>query len=100
MAQSKHDQVANRIAKKEGVQYNRGHGADVQGAKRAIEVETRVSLGDAARQLAGHQKPVYVVPTEQSAVPAAVKQYKNTTIGVMTPSGKIVKPSTRGRKRN
>ena len=70
MAESKHDKVAGKIAKKEGTEYNRGH-----------------------------QKPVYVVPTEKKAIPDAVKRYKKTTIGVMAPSGKVVKRSTRGRKK-
>lgn len=99
MAKSKHDQVAAKLARKEGTEYNRGSGADVKGSKRVIEVETPSSLGEAGRQLAGHRKPVYVAPTQQKAVPAAVKRYKGTTIGVMSPSGKVVKPSTRGRKR-
>lgn len=38
MGQSKHDQIANRIAKKEGTTYNEGQGPDVQNSKRVIEV--------------------------------------------------------------
>jgi len=99
MSSSKHDKIAQQIAKKEGTEYNKGAGADVQGKRRAIEIETPDTLCDAARQLSGYQKPVYVAPTDQKAVKAAVKRYKNTTIGVMSPSGKVVKRSTRGRKR-
>ena len=98
MDSSKHDKVAQKIAKKEGTEYNKGAGADVQGRRRAIEIETPHTLGDAARQLQGYQKPVYVAPTDPKAVQAAVKHYKNTTIGVMSPTGEIVKRSTRGRK--
>lgn len=97
MALSKHDKVAQRIARREKTQYNEGPGADIQTPRRAIEVETPLTIGDAARQLQGYKKPVYVVPTNAKAVPQAVKHYQNTTIGVMKPSGKIVKPSTRGR---
>ena len=97
MAQSKHDKVASQIAKKEGASYNKGQGADIQSNRRAIEVETPNTVGDAARQLKGYKKPVYVAPTDSKAIPKAVKHYKNTTIGVMTPSGKIVKRSTRGK---
>lgn len=99
MSESKHDKVAKQIAKQEGTPYNQGPGADIQGLRRAIEVESPGTIGDASRQLQGYQKPVYVVPTDAKAVPKAVKRYKNTTIGVMRPSGKVVKPSTRGRKR-
>lgn len=99
MSQSKHDKIANKIARQEGTNYNKGQGADIQSHRRAIEVETPQTIGDAARQLQGYQKPVYVVPTEQKSVQNAVKHYKKTTIGVMTPNGKIVKPSTRGHKK-
>ena len=96
---SKHDRIAQQIAKKEGVEYNKGAGADIQGKRRAIEIETPNTLGHAARQLSGYQKPVYVAPTDSKALKKAVQLYKNTTIGVMSPSGKVVKRSTRGRKR-
>jgi len=99
MAESKHDQVAQQIAKREKTEYNQGPGADIQTPRRAIEVETPKTIGDAARQLQGYKKPVYVVPTDTKAVPDAVKLYRKTTIGVMSPSGKIVKPSSRGRTR-
>jgi len=95
MSQSKHDKVANRIAKQEGTSYNKGPGADIQSNRRAIEVEKPNTIGDAGRQLKGYKKPVYVTVTDPKAIPKAVKHYKNTTIGVMTPSGKIVKRSTR-----
>ncbi len=95
MAKSKHDKVAQQVARREKTEYNKGPGADIQSSRRAIEVETPNTIGDAGRQLRGYKKPVYVIPTEQKAVPDAVEHYKNTTIGVMTPSGKIVKPSTR-----
>jgi hypothetical protein len=99
MSTSKHDKIAQRIAKREGTEYNKGPGADVQSRRRAIEIETPQTLGDAARQLQGYQKPVYVVPTDRKAVPAAVEHYKGTTIGVMSPGGAVVKRSTRGRNR-
>jgi len=99
MAQSKHDKVAGNLAKREGAKYNKGPGADIKGPRRAIEVESPKTIGDGARQLQGYQKPVYVAPTDPKAIPKAVKRYKKTTIGVMAPSGKVVKRSTRGRKK-
>ena len=99
MGQSKHDQVAGQIARKEGVEYNRGQGADVQSPRRAIEVETAGTVNDASRQLQGYQKPVYVAGANDKAVKVALQRYENTSIGVMRPSGKIVKPSSRGRKK-
>jgi hypothetical protein len=98
MADTKHDKVAKQFAKREGTEYNKGPGADIQSPRRAIEIETPDTLGDAGRQLRGYKKPVYVVPTETKAVPDAVKRYKGTQIGVMNPQGKILKRSTRKRK--
>lgn len=99
MAKSKHDKVAGRIAKKQGVKYNKGPGADIQGSRRVIEVESPNTIGDAGRQLQGHQKPAYVAVTDSNLIPKAIKHYANTTIGVMGPSGKIFKRSTRGQKK-
>lgn len=98
MAQSKHDKVAERIARKQNTEYNRGPGADIQASGRVIEVETPNTIGDAGRQLQGHQKPAYVAVTESKAIKEAVELYKNTTVGVMGPSGKIVRRSTRRSK--
>ena len=69
MANSKHDQVANKIAKQEGTEYNKGQGADVQSKRRAIEIETPQTIGDAARQLQGLNKGYGVVtlPDQQKA---------------------------------
>ena len=99
MAQSKHDKVAGKIAKQEGTEYNRGQGPDVKNPQRAIEVETTRTVGDAARQLAGYQQPVYVAGTDAEATKKALQHYKNTTIGVMNSQGQILKRSTRGRKK-
>lgn len=97
MTQNKHDQVANKIAKREGTEYNKGPGADIQGSRRIIEIETPGTITDASQQLKGYRKPVYIVPTDYKAVPKALEHYKGTTIGVMTPTGRIVKRSTRAR---
>jgi hypothetical protein len=99
MGQSKHDQVALRLARQNGATYNRGPGADVQSGRRVIEVESANTVGDASRQLRGYQRAVYVAGTDNNAVKAALDHYKNTTVGVMRPSGEIVKPSTRGHRR-
>lgn len=94
---SQHDKVAKRIAKKVGGDYNPGKGADVVTRKVAVEVETEDTIGDAKRQLQGHRKPSYVAVTTKRAVRKAVEQYKDTTIGVMGPDGKIIKRSSRKR---
>ena len=99
MAKSKHDKVAERIARKQGVKYNRGPGVDIRNSRRVIEVESPNTISDAGKQLQGHKKPAYVAVTDSKAIPKAIKRYAGTTVGVMGPSGKIVKRSTRGRKK-
>ena len=93
---SRHDRVARRIAQQHDAEYNQGAGADIQAEGCAIEVETMETVGDAARQLSGYRKPVFVAGTSQKAVDMAVEHYEGTSIGVMDGEGNIVKESTRG----
>ncbi len=95
---TKHNEVAKRIADKKGVTYNTGQGPDVQTSSQAIEVETESTIADAGRQLAGFRKPVYVAGASEKATKKALEHYKNSTIGVMDPNGRIIKRSTRKRK--
>ena len=94
---SQHDKIATRLARKEGVPYNRGQGPDVNGNRRAIEIETTKTARDGFRQLQGFRKPVYIAGTDAKATEAALKAARGTTVGVMNPQGKVVKPSTRRR---
>jgi len=91
MGQSKHDQIANRIAKKEGTTYNEGPGPDVQSSSRVIEVATHESdLKDSMRQLQGFDKPCYFATTSE-LLQKAQEITKGTKVGVMGPAGRIVK---------
>jgi hypothetical protein len=92
-----HDTTAQRIASAKGADYNRGQGPDIQTARQVIEVETTKTIKDAGRQLQGHRGPVYVAGADEKATTAALEHYEDTTIGVMDPSGKIVKSSSRKR---
>ena len=94
---SQHDKTAMRLARKEGVPYNRGKGADVKGSRRAIEVETARTARDGLRQLQGFRKPVYIAGVDAKATKAALKATRGTTVGVISSQGKVVKPSTRRR---
>jgi hypothetical protein len=94
---SQHDKTAMRLARKEGVPYNRGKGADVKGSRRAIEVETARTARDGLRQLQGFRKPVYIAGADAKATAAALKATQGTTVGVINSQGKVVKPSTRRR---
>lgn len=91
MGQSKHDQIANRIAKKEGTTYNEGQGPDVQSPKRVIEVATHEGdLKDSMRQLQGFDKPRYLATTSD-LLKKAQELTKGTKVGVMGPTGRIAK---------
>lgn len=96
---SKHDQTAGRLARREGVDYNQGQGADIIGSRRVIEVETVATAGDGLRQLQGYRRPVYIAGADADATEAALKAAEGTTVGVMNSQGKIVKSSTRRRRR-
>ena len=97
MAKSKHDRTAERLAAKERTEYNRGQGADVQGRRRAIEVETAATVRDGLRQLRGYRKPVYIAGSDAAATKAALEVTRGTTVGVMNDQGKVVKRSSRKR---
>ena len=96
---SKHDETARRLARKEGVDYNRGQGADIVSSRRVIEVETAATARDGLRQLRGYRKPVYISGADVAATEAALEATEGTTVGVMDSKGKIVKRSTRRRSR-
>ncbi len=94
---TKHDETAKFIAAQKGVSYNQGPGPDIRTPRQIIEVETADTITNAAQQLRGYRGPVYVVGVDAKATEAALEHYKETTIGVMDASGKILKPSTRKR---
>ena len=96
---SKHDETARRLARVEGVDYNRGQGPDIISSRRVIEVETAATASEGLRQLRGYRKPVYICGADAAATEAALEATEGTTVGVMDSKGKIVKPSTRRRSR-
>lgn len=97
MGQSKHDQIANRIAKKERTTYNEGPGPDVQSARRVIEVATHEGdLKDSMRQLQGFDKPRYLATTSD-LLKKAREIAKGTKVGVMGPTGRIAKRAGGGK---
>lgn len=91
----KHDQVAKRIAKRLGAEYNAGQGADVQANRAVVEVETKNTVRDALRQLQGHRKAEYVAGADAEATKRAIKRTEGTSVGVMDQHGNVVKRSTR-----
>lgn len=95
---SKHDIVANRIAKKEGVEYNKGKGPDINTKERAMEVESEGTIKDGFRQLQGFKKSVYIVGSTPKVTQKALELTKGKTVGVMNEQGKVIKRSTRKRR--
>lgn len=95
MPSSKHDQIAETIARKLRAPYNPAKGADVVSPERAVEVEIDgAGLGRGIEQLQGYQQLRYLgVPNR--LVPTAVKRTRRTKIGVMNARGNIVKRAQR-----
>lgn len=95
MAKSKHDQMAERIAKKFGADYTPTIGIDVVTPDRAIEIETkRGSLDQGIRQVEHAAKARYIA-VPRSLKEKAMERTKGTGIGVMTETGGIVKKASR-----
>lgn len=98
MAESRAHLIAsNRIAKKYGVEYNKGKGVDVRSKRATVEVETAGTVAEAPTQLKGHKGPVYIAGANQETIDKALEVTKGTTIGVMDSHGKVIKSSTRKR---
>ena len=95
---TKHDDTAERIARKKGGAYNRGQGPDVTTSRQVIEVETEDTVSDGLRQLRGFRRPVYIAGADEAATRAALETAEGTTVGVMDQQGNIVRRSTRKRK--
>ncbi len=95
MSQSKHDKVAEKIAKARGTKYEPTEGPDVNTPKYAVEVEiNKNKLSEGIKQLQGFKKPVYLgVPND--ILNEALDRTEGTTVGVMNEKGKILKRSTR-----
>lgn len=92
---SKHDEIANRLAKKFNAEYKSDKGIDLVKPNRVIEVEVHKStLDQGIRQVVHSSKPRYL------AVPKLIQKEtlyrtKGTGIGVMSEYGKIIKRASR-----
>lgn len=90
MAKSKHDQIAERFAEQENVEYNRGKGPDVKGKDRTLEIAVSSSdVQSSVKQVRRYRKP-YIVTTPE-LVEKALDVTKGTGVGVMKLNGQIVK---------
>lgn len=99
MGLSKHDELAERLAEKEGTEYNEGPGPDIPGSRRVIEVAIHESdLKDSMRQLQNFRKPRYLATTSKM-IKKALAVTKGIKVGVMGPTGHIAKRAGGGKKK-
>ncbi len=96
MSKSIHDEIAERIAKKIGTEYKAYEGIDIVKDK-VIEVETKAnSLSQGLRQVIRSQKPRYLAVNKPN-IENALQITKGTGVGVMGPTGRIIKRASRKR---
>jgi len=95
MAKSKHDQIAERLAKKFGVEYKKSEGIDIVTKEKAIEIETKKgSLYQGINQIKRASKARYLAVNKLN-IKNALEATKGTGIGVMGPTGRIIKRAKR-----
>ena len=92
---SKHDEIANKLAKKFGTEYKSDKGIDLVLPNKVIEVETKkASLAQGIKQVEKSSKPRYLAVNKIN-IQNAIKATANTGIGVMKEAGSIVKKASR-----
>ncbi|MBE0433325.1 hypothetical protein IBX73_07660 [candidate division WOR-3 bacterium] len=97
MAKTKHDAIAEKLAKKFGTEYKRDKGIDIVIKDKVIEVETKKnSISQGIDQVQTSSKARYIAVNKIN-VKNALNATEGTGIGVMSETGSIVKKA--GRKR-
>ena len=96
MSKSIHDKIAEQIAEKIGTEYKSHKGIDIVKDK-VIEVETKGnSLFQGLQQVIRSQKPRYLAVNKPN-IKNALEITKGTGVGVMGPTGRIIKKASRKR---
>jgi|Deesub1362A_J573_1020465.scaffolds.fasta_scaffold01719_5 hypothetical protein len=99
MAKSRHDQIAENLAKKFGTKYKKHKGIDIVTKKRVIEVETtKEGIYQGINQVKRSQKPGYIAVNNKNLM-NAIWATKGTGIGVMDEKGRILKRAHRNKKK-
>ncbi len=94
---SKHDEIAEKLAKKFRTEYKSNEGIDLVLPNKVIEVETQKSgILQGMKQVAHSSKPRYLAVNKIN-IKNAIEATLNTGIGVMKETGTIVKRA--GRKK-
>ena len=99
MAKSKHDQIAENLAKEFGAEYKKHQGIDIVTKKRVIEVETtKKGIYQGMNQIKRSPKPRYMAVDDKN-IQNALEATEGTGIGVMDENGKILKRAHRNMKK-
>ena len=92
---SKHDKVAENLARKFDTEYKSDKGIDVVTPTRAIEVEVKKEgLNQGLSQVVRSGKARYLAVAPH-IVKAALELTKGKGVGVMSPTGRIIKRAGR-----
>lgn len=92
---TKHDEIANKLAKKFKTEYKSDKGIDLVTKDKVIEVETKKSsLSQGIGQVVKSQKARYLAVNKIN-VNNALEITKRTGIGIMSEAGRIIKKASR-----
>jgi hypothetical protein len=92
---SKHDEIAKKLAKKFNTEYKSDKGVDLVTPDKVIEVETKKSsLLQGISQAVKSQKARYLAVNKIN-VNNALEATKNTGVGAMNKTGRIIKKASR-----
>jgi hypothetical protein len=95
---TKHDEIANKLAKKFNTEYKSNKGIDLVLPKRVIEVETKkAGISQGIKQVEKSDKARYL-GVNKINIKNALESTKSTGIGVMNENGKIIKKAGRSGK--
>ena len=94
---SKHDEIANKLAKKFNTEYKSDKGIDLVLRDKVIEIETKKnSLSQGIGQVVKSQKARYLAVNKIN-INNAFEETKGTGVGVMSDTGRIIKKASRKR---
>ena len=100
MSKSVHDKIAENLSKKFSAPYKKQKGIDIVTRERVIEVETKKNgIAQGIQQVQKSPKARYLA-VNQANVKNALKATQGTGIGVMGPTGKIIKRAGRKKKKS
>ncbi len=92
---SKHDEVANKLAKKFKTEYKSDKGIDLVLPTKVIEVETqKAGILQGIKQVEKSQKARYLAVNKIN-INNAIQATEGTGIGIMSETGKIIKKASR-----